>query len=759
MAGPILIQQCSWPGVKAVASCTYAIGHGITPGRAILTTYPQTGAIAAFGQLQIGDGVRKLVLNGCRVARMTGRKDGEGTLWILEIEDRRWMWPSLAGISGTYNRLDERGKLVPWTIRSPAELAVLCLDAMGEKRYKINLPPGIKRADGKNLERYLLSGENFPQSLTNPPTVWDHTPPAEALARLADYYGCRVVYQPNLDRVIVTPTGVGRTLPAGPCEALTGGADAPRLPKAVAVAGAPVRIQARFALEAVGEEWDGRVLPINDLSYAPKARATVQITTCTYTGGGSPDLSVYITLRPGADDEDSILFRRSGPSGTVPEKLTGIANEINFHTGAKEVIKASASGKVLTLTGLNGQEAFGVGVDSNEVAQPDSWTSELVQPAGPAGERSWRTCPPPLFPTVQATDRLSYGEAVAKAQKSVFKWYRIVNLDVFDGKAPIKLPWVGPIKRLQQIILEETKVAQVVPEPRIPGAQDRNNPIRGALPPVFLMPGVGGIDVIGNGVLPWFYDGYSRDQPATVTGSVYKGVSGQPLWTGEDFNTPQNSRVFVDFAIDPYWQVVKFSDFVWKHPGVANGSAFVGVPSLTLETACKVTHHETGAFLRWEEVLPLGGLAPVEWSLREDVQVGVIGLYEDSALKKPESQSKTKKNKKKNKGVGFRFQFLDDAKGRAGYYLRGMAARYQLPTADTRQYIGIYPIDPDGLVQQVTYTISGAGPTTVASLNTEHAVAIPPYPERRLKENLAPNRQAALANLIERRLSGIPGAP
>jgi hypothetical protein len=45
------------------------------------------------------------------------------------------------------------------------------------------------------------------------------------------------------------------------------------------------------------------------------------------------------------------------------------------------------------------------------------------------------------------------------------------------------------------------------------------------------------------------------------------------------------------------------------------------------------------------------------------------------------------------------------------------------------------------------------------STNTEHAITIPPYPARRLAENLAPNRQTALANIIERRIAGIPDAP
>jgi hypothetical protein len=738
-----LLQLITWPGVLAVEQFTYSCAHGISPGRAILVTTPQRARPLAFGDLAFGDGVHPSVtLRDCRVARITGQAGAEGQTWTMEIEDRRWMWPNRGGVSGTYNRLDKQGKLIPWTIRSPKELAEICLKAMGEVGYVINLPEGLTRADGKDLERYLQAGENFRQSLTNPPTVWDHTPPAEALARLADYYGCRVVFQPNLNRVVVTTTGVGTPLPDGPCDVLTGGADAPRLPSGLGVAGAPVRFQGRFALEAVGEEWDGRVVPINDLSYAPKVKPQAQVTTCTFAGSGSPDFTVSITLHPGADDETTVSFFAAAASGTVAQKMAALAGAIAGHPGCNEVLQAGTTATTLTLTARDNGVAFAVDATSVTVAAPDRWYAELTTPPGPGGGRSWRQCPPPMFPTVEATDRLSYSEAVQKAQKSVFRWYRIVNIDTYTGQPPVRIPMYGEVKRLQQVILENAKVDQVVPSPRIPGAQDKNNPIRGVLPSIFQLPGIGGIDVYGGGVLPWFYDGYSRDQPAVVYGSVYKGASGQPLWTGEDLNTPADSRVFVDFEIDPYWQVVMFGDYVWKHPGVAGGTALVGVPSLVLECACRVVDHETGAFVRWEETRQMGGQAPFEWAIHEDVMVGVIGLYEDP--------------NRRHRLTGHKFFGLEDARGRASYYLAGMAARYQLPLADTRQYIGVYAIDPDGLTQQVTWSLGPGGPTTVASANTEHAIAIPPYPARRLAENLGPHALAATANLIERAHAGIP---
>ena len=139
----ILAQACKWPGVVSVASVTYTCSHGISPGTVILTTYPQQGQIATSGDLVIGDGTNLVTLRDCRVSRLRGDGGAQGQSWTLEIQDRRWRWPGLASISGSYNQLDNRGKLIPWTIRSPVELAQLCIAAMGEKGAKIILPDGL----------------------------------------------------------------------------------------------------------------------------------------------------------------------------------------------------------------------------------------------------------------------------------------------------------------------------------------------------------------------------------------------------------------------------------------------------------------------------------------------------------------------------------------------------------------------------------------------------------------------------------------
>ncbi|WP_439623368.1 hypothetical protein [Gemmata sp.] len=740
MANP-LVQECKWPGVVAVASLTYCCGHGISPARAILTTYPQTAPIGSTGDLVIGDGVNRVTLRDCRVSRLTGEGGPSGQTWTLEIEDRRWRWPGLGKISGSYNQLDNRGKLVPWTIRSPMELAKLCLDAMGETGWEVVLPDGLPRAAGADTDKFLKLGENFAQSTTNPPTSWDHTPPAEALARLADQYGCRVVYQPNKDRVLVTPTGRGEPLPFGPCESLTAGVDSPRVPVSIGVAGAPVRIQTRFLLEAVGEEWDGSYRPIDDLSYAPRVPGQPQVSTVTFTGTTNPSvLGVDINPAPASLIGTTLSFAaNTATHGSVAGKLAALAAQINTSPDLVKVLTAAASPTVLTLTATEGGLLFAVRAVAQGITAPAKFEAALVQPAGPANGRSWRYCPPPSFPSVRASDngRLSYSQAQDLARRSVFRCYRVLMIDPFGGTVPYQLPWYkGKVLRRQQIHLEQTKVEQVVPAPRIPGAANKNNPANFNLP----LPGLIG------GVLPEFYNGYSRDQAAAVTGSVFKHLGGQVMWNvNGEWNTAQGDRVFAGFTIDPMEQIVVFSDYVYT---LADGMGCLPA-ALTLETAVTVSDADTGELVRWEAVRQLGGPAPPEWQHHDDLRVGVVGQYTDD----PDPRGHLR-----NALTGWEYASgdEDDATGRAKYYLDGMQARYQMPESDGRQYIGIKPIDPDGLVHQVEWSIGGSGPVTRASANSEINIAVPSYWTRRRAENLPPNAAAAIANQLERARAAIP---
>ncbi len=80
---------------------------------------------------------------------------------------------------------------------------------------------------------------------------------------------------------------------------------------------------------------------------------------------------------------------------------------------------------------------------------------------------------------------------------------------------------------------------------------------------------------------------------------------------------------------------------------------------------------------------------------------------------------------------------LDDLVPRATYFLNAANAKYEIGAAADRTYAGIYPIEPDGAIQQVTWSVGGGQPaTTRASRNTEHATYLPSFPERRRNEDL-----------------------
>ncbi len=79
---------------------------------------------------------------------------------------------------------------------------------------------------------------------------------------------------------------------------------------------------------------------------------------------------------------------------------------------------------------------------------------------------------------------------------------------------------------------------------------------------------------------------------------------------------------------------------------------------------------------------------------------------------------------------------LDDITPAAEYYLDAEERKYVVDSAGDRTYAGIVPIDPDGAIQQVTWSVGGGQPaTTRASRNCEHAQYLASYPERRRAED------------------------
>ena len=242
-----------FPGVQQVMRWSYTMSHGITPGVCTIDIVPQFGVPAEVGTLQVLFGSVRLQFPGFVVDAARVRRSTSGMVVGLTLLDRRWKW-KYGTISGRYNLRTSTGDLDRDTEKSPQELAALLLQALGEAGFSVSELPNVAR----------------------PEVDWDLANPAGVLAALCEQLGCRVVL--GLDnRVHLCRTGVGALLPAIDAQRTVSlGIDPPERPDSLLFVGGPSRWQTQFRLEAVGEDSDGTVRPIDELDYAPEEGWTTE---------------------------------------------------------------------------------------------------------------------------------------------------------------------------------------------------------------------------------------------------------------------------------------------------------------------------------------------------------------------------------------------------------------------------------------------------------------------------------------------------
>jgi hypothetical protein len=254
----------SWPGVNQVIEGSFTLCTGTSPSVCTLTIEPQLGTVAEHGTLQFSFGPTLIQLPGCKVDRAAFEYSEQGLLWQLSILDRRWRW-QFGGISGVWNErhpdvgtapavgahdvlplpvptgvIDQRSEA------TPQALAILCLVAMGEEVYDVSQLPNDSR----------------------PEVRWQHDNPAQELARLVEPLGCRVVL--GLDNVVrICRVGQGAELPPDFIMRSSVIVDPPEKPDVLIVVGGRRRYQVDLVLEAAGQDVDGTVQIIDNLSYRP----------------------------------------------------------------------------------------------------------------------------------------------------------------------------------------------------------------------------------------------------------------------------------------------------------------------------------------------------------------------------------------------------------------------------------------------------------------------------------------------------------
>ena len=253
----------SYPGIVTPIYIRAAVRtNGFRADTCLLISEPTTQASppALTGTLSFGfDSTTINWPNAlCDSLLMTVTDGGQSLLWT--IKDGRWRhWKRF--ITGAYNVRLPDGTIDTDTEKTLAELVTLLATAMGT-----------------TIDVSAIT------STEKPEVVWDHDRAVLEIETLLYARGYVASYQFD-DSYKVYRVGVGATLPNdGDVVNFANSLNPPELPLTLRALGAQTRVQSKLKCVPVGEDTDGRVREVNDLSYKP-------------SGGWPPELKdfSYIT--------------------------------------------------------------------------------------------------------------------------------------------------------------------------------------------------------------------------------------------------------------------------------------------------------------------------------------------------------------------------------------------------------------------------------------------------------------------------------
>jgi hypothetical protein len=271
------------------------------------------------------------------------------------------------------------------------------------------------------------------------------------------------------------------------------------------------------------------------------------------------------------------------------------------------------------------------------------------------------------------------------ARKTVWRWYQI-QLESADASVPMKVPgYPIPIQDLRQILPVENVQTQTFTD--------------------------------SSGVPDSF--------PARVYGIFYDRKQ-----LGK--NTAANTEYTAGFSIDQERGIVQFADGVYQTAGA--------VPHLTLEPALiylkaafSIRDFTTWAFVRHLRTFDYGtdfGTAPRVLK-HDEIQEAFLPIFD---------------NNDQLISLNSNTAAVDQE---CDYWLTAAQLEYDTSAPEDLTYAGLVPIALDGAIQQVTWSVGPGGATTRATRNCEHSLTAPPYPLRRLLEQVRGSKLAELRKQVD----------
>lgn len=249
MSASFVSAVLSFPGINNPVSAIVTRTNGTRPGIALVTAVPQNDSPDTSGTATFVFGTSSNAMTWsnalCDLGTIMTTEAGQVERFV--IFDRRWRWRKGAPVTGAYNVRNPDGTVIAATQKTLAQLATILFTAVGEGSADVS----------------LITSTEYPM------VVWDYDNPADELADLLETRGYVISMQAD-DTVKVFPVGTGATLPANDdVVTITITIDPPEVPAQIRAVCEHTLVQSMLKCVAVGEDTDGKIKLIKDLSYNP----------------------------------------------------------------------------------------------------------------------------------------------------------------------------------------------------------------------------------------------------------------------------------------------------------------------------------------------------------------------------------------------------------------------------------------------------------------------------------------------------------
>lgn len=320
------------------------------------------------------------------------------------------------------------------------------------------------------------------------------------------------------------------------------------------------------------------------------------------------------------------------------------------------------------------------------------------------------------------------------ARQSVYRWYRVPAIPVGPDERKLELPGYGKVLTVSQLFLENEQVLVSLQTERVmlPGGATQEREVKKPLPAR---------------VFGYYWPGNNPGMTADFADNIDPD-DGQPRNKANDSDLPRHTASGADvrfgWSLNALQHRVEFSEPVFRYVRVeALGFVFQGITParLVLRTAVSIRDTKTRVLVRWtmERKTGLKNGTGAKIIRHDELQLTHFPVY-GFTTNVPTGVKDNKNDVEIPLGTAGEFgadkkATFDGVEIEAAHYLDAAERAYQTEKPQTMTYHGLRPIDVDGAVQQVGWSINSNGhPTTTASRNDEFDLTEVPYAERRFHE-------------------------